>query len=262
MSQGNAPYALVALSAAEAAEVANWATTVTRDNDKVMVGFDGSCPFCGHPARVDQWVRKEAFFGTPVAPAAVTVPPEAEWNAEQITRRCECDQVHSDRPDGVTSGCGRVWNVQFRWWEREGTAGARVIGAGPRPTDSEIGFDQHWIELKTKELASLRSQAEAWAKVMAGMTGLVGAAQILEGRDLVKGVCIDNCLWGWDWQQAIGWALLVAIGAAAAAAVLAGVAAHGLPKKISLENTQSYGGESGALDRQMSTLVKRVPRWL
>lgn len=263
MSNENAPYALVALSATEAAGVASWTATGTRDNEKVKVEFEGNCPFCGHPARVDQWIRKEVLVGTLAAPTTVPVPPPQEWTAEQITRKFECDhQNHSGRPDGVTAGCGRVWNVQFRWWEKEGKAGAFVISAGSRPTDAEIGFDERWSELKSKELASLRGQAEAWGKVMAGLAGLVGAAEIIKGRELVKGVCTDNCLWGLDWQEAIGWALLVTIGAAASAAIFAGVAAHGLPKRISLESTQAYGGETAALDRQLSKLSANVPVWL
>lgn len=262
MSNENAAYAVVALSAAEAAGVAGWTATTIRDSEKVEVAFEGNCPFCGHPARTDQWIRKEVLLGTPAPQADVTAPPPEEWTAEQITRKCECDQSHSARPDGVTTGCGRVWNVQFRWWEKDGQADATVIGAGPRPTDAEIGFDERWSELKSKELASLRGQAEAWAKVMAGLTGLVGAAEIIKGRELVQGVCTDKCLWGLDWQETIGWALLLTIGAAAAAAIFAGVAAHGLPKRISLASTQAYGGESGALDRQMSKLSEKVPVWL
>lgn len=244
-------YRLRLLDEGEAAAVGEWTATATTGRaGTVTITFpDARCPSCRDDARVPPWSpRRVPLTSLGVAPGTVQ-------HDEQVTMRCRCESTgHANRPEGVSVGCGAVWNVRFRWSADSVTD----LRAGPRPSSADLALDGRVAALQAAELGAVRSQAVNWSKVLAGLAGLAGASQLFAGRSF------GNTLTP-GWQDAIGVALLATLLLAITSSVVAGRAAFGkIGATTTLRDTLAAGGEAAALDRVVDDQiadVRRLMKW-
>lgn len=235
-------YALRPLDADDACAVKSWEAVADLTEDGVVVAFRSAyCPTCGHDALPPLWSPPR------LATAALGLS-DTEQRAEQIVVRCACREPHADRPLTEPFGCGSVWTIRFAW---SGGPWVSAVGAGPLPSPGDLNFAGRLEELQASELASVRSQAAGWSKVMAGLAGLLSAAQLFSGADAARRLAAP-------WPGVIGGLITFGVVLAAASAVLAALAAYGAPSSVRLVGTASYGGPAGALHSAVQQQVAKV----
>jgi hypothetical protein len=244
--RGLAPveYAFSALDKKEAATVATWTASATKTNETIVVSFANSyCPVCGDDALPPKWSPAR------IVALAVVGPVGGD---EQIVVRCGCLEPHPGRPVTEAFGCGRVWTVSFTW---DSTPSVGPVTPGPKPSTADIGFAAQLADLKATELTRVRAQAQGWATVMAGLTGLVGIGQVFASQGVATSLAAP-------WRDVIGASLLLALVAAAASSVMAGLAAYGKLETLVLKNTAAAGGEALRYQGETDRLVKDTKRLL
>jgi hypothetical protein len=105
----------------EFAEPRGWADKVAH-LEQLPVGTDvaliGKCPRCTHeisaelPLRpqtvVVRKARRDEEAAAAPSPVEVRRPPRVPKNAPTYSKvaRCNCGMAHTDRPEGISSGCG------------------------------------------------------------------------------------------------------------------------------------------------------------
>jgi hypothetical protein len=242
-------YAEVALDASEAAAVSSWRAVASVEGRRLTVAFeDALCPECGHDSAAQPWIRRvvaAATFGLR--------PTVVESTTERHPVTCACTEQHAGRDPKIPHGCGRSWSVEFDWSVNGTRASVGPVRAGPPPTAADLGFAAAVGELKKKELEGVRAQAAGWAKILAGLTGLLGAGQLLAGPTFAAKLAAG-------WANVVGVLLVVAVILAAASAVAAGLASLGRPQVIELTGSRDAGGAGVMLEGITDDLVARTRR--
>ena len=179
-------------------------------------------------------------------------PGAVQSTSERHPVTCACSEQHPGR-DPAANGCGRSWSVEFAWGFDGTNATVGPVTAGPPPTSADLGFSAAVNELKKKELAGVRAQAAGWSKVLAGLTGLLGAGQLLAGPTFAAKLAAG-------WADVVGVLLVAAVVLAAVSAVAAGAASLGRPQVIALTGSRDAGGAGALLERVTDDLVARTRR--
>jgi MFS family permease len=143
--------------------------------------------------------------------------------------------------------------VAFEWSSDGNTVTVGPLSAGPAPTDADLGFADAVDDLKKAELKGVREQASGWGKVLAGLTGLLGAGQLVAGPAFADKLAAP-------WSDIVGVLLVVAIVLAAVSSVAAGWAALGRPRMVSLIGSGAAGGGDALLQTLTDDLVAAARR--
>ncbi len=248
MANDNVKYRVIPLEEQLTAEtLAGWTATATKGGE--IMTFRGRCPQtkCGH----DLVISRRSKRGTVYEAAE-------DSGLEQWVVECNCDEEHENRPSGVTTGCGRYWTVIFPSLG----GGPGHVRAGRIPTLAEREFNDVFAAQHSRSLEQSRKWADGWSKVLAGLVGLLGAAQLLKGRDLVEGVSSAAPIGSYSWQDLVGLALLAALALGVVAALAAGRAAYGWPKDFKLSNTEATDGELAAFERIVEGVYEKRRNWM
>jgi hypothetical protein len=238
------PYAIRPLDELEAEDVASWTASAALVDGAIVVSFENAyCPVCKHNAAPPSWRPRRIEQGS------LGLRPQPETRTrEQIVVRCACREGHVDRPMTEPFGCGGVWSVKFAW---DGAPSVGDVAPGPLPSPQDLTLESRLAEIEANELARVRAQAQGWAKAMAALAALAGASQVFAGRSFADELAAP-------WRDAIGIALVVAVVAAAASSIAAGLAGYGWPGSIQLTGTGEVGGPAARLQTEIKKLVART----
>jgi hypothetical protein len=168
--------------------------------------LSGPCPRCGH--EMYRVVAPDVVvFSTGEGLGSRYGLPDVAFV------ECNCTEKHDGRPDGEI-GCGP--SGQF--------PGPMMAGGGgdvAAPEDRE--WERRRAELVAKALPDIRSAAEKWGATIAALTGVLGVASLIGGRDELAKLTDETRL-------IVAGALGIAAVLAALATGLAALAAQGTPQ--------------------------------
>lgn len=242
-------YDEVSLDASQAASVSEWQARASVVDGRVTIEFIGAdCPHCRADSKPRPWSRSVIRTG-----AFGLQPGSVETGSERYPVTCGCSEQHAGRSPAIPGGCGRSWSVEFTWSFDGKAATVGQLSAGPPPTRGDLGFAAAVNDLKKNELAGVRAQAAGWSKVLAGLTGLLGASQLLAGPTFAGKLASG-------WSDVVGILLVVAVVLAAVSAVASGAASLGRPDVIALTNSRDAGGVGAMLEHITDDLVARTRR--
>ena len=163
--------------------------------------------------------------------------------------QCKCGQTHIDG-SVARKNCGRRWLVKVR---PEGVLPPVVAADDHSLLAAATALSQDEPKQSgVKEQSQIKASAEKWIAGVTALFGLFGLGGLVVGKDTVASLGLRGKIF-------TGVALLVAVGLAATAVVLAYRAAYGWPKVVNLredralaewyEKRQGYAGKAATFLR-------------
>jgi ribosomal protein S27AE len=198
------------------------ATTFRAELDTAgeIIRLQGICPKCGH----DMTFEHQTKIALGIAAEAEVEDLAALSVTAEIPMSCKCGQPHPKAPEDQPS-CGRCWQVQGSW---TGTAGLVALAGSAHLADCEEAMDLQ--ELQRTELERVRKAAENWRTGLAGILALVTTVSIVKGKDTITGLASPH-------RIVLGIVLVITLGLAAIAALLALRAAYGSLEQTKLDRS-------------------------